>query len=133
MHQNDEFGYKARPTMLAEKKETVNVWKQIGAQEPSRAAKQAMGQSDDFGYKARPTMLADANKAPVNVWQQIGAPQPSVNAQQVWADAGRRDERVSFPRDWSEDVCGGRIRVRGQAVALLLCTGWKCWFPFWKV
>ena len=30
--QNDNYGYKARPQMLAEKKQRTNVWKQIGAQ-----------------------------------------------------------------------------------------------------
>eukprot|EP00961_Rhodomonas_salina_P189243 2553249-Rhodomonas_salina.2 len=76
MHQNDDFGYKARPTMLAEKKERVNVWNQIGVPEPSQAAKNLMSQNDNFGYKARPQMLAE-KKERVNVWKQIGAQEPS--------------------------------------------------------
>ena len=51
--QNDNFGYKARPQMLAEKTNNVNVWQQIGATEPKVAAQQLMKQNDNFGYKAR--------------------------------------------------------------------------------
>jgi hypothetical protein len=50
--QNDNYGYKARPQMLAEKT-NVNVWQQIGATEPKVAAQQLMTQNDNFGYKAR--------------------------------------------------------------------------------
>jgi hypothetical protein len=49
--QNDNYGYKARPQMLAEKKQRTNVWKQIGAQEPKVAAAKLMKQNDNFGYK----------------------------------------------------------------------------------
>ena len=48
--QNDNFGYKARPQMLAEKPQRVNVWQQIGATEPKVAAAKLMKQDDNFGY-----------------------------------------------------------------------------------
>jgi len=57
MKQNDNFGYKARPQMLAEKTNNVNVWQQIGATEPKVAAQQLMTQNDNFGYKAPTQML----------------------------------------------------------------------------
>ena len=48
--QNDNFGYKARPQMLAQKSRNVNVRKQIGAPEPKVAAAKLMKQNDNFGY-----------------------------------------------------------------------------------
>jgi len=50
---------KAPTQMLDERDKTVNVWKEIGAQEPSQAAQQVMKQNDDTGYKARVQMLDD--------------------------------------------------------------------------
>jgi len=50
---------KAPTQMLGERDPTVNVWKEIGAQEPSMAAQQVMKQNDDVGYKARVQMLDD--------------------------------------------------------------------------
>jgi hypothetical protein len=49
---------KAPMQMLSERR-PVNVWAQIGAQEPSKAAAQVMQQNDDTGYKARVQMLDD--------------------------------------------------------------------------
>merc|ERR1719253_670018 len=45
--------------MLAERSKPNNVWAQIGAEEPSKAAQQVMKQNDDTGYKARVQMLDD--------------------------------------------------------------------------
>ena len=57
--QNDNYGYKARPQMLAEKKQRrVNVWNQIGAPEPKVAAAKLMKQNDNFGYKVRHAVCA---------------------------------------------------------------------------
>eukprot|EP00960_Hanusia_phi_P024108 711169-Hanusia_phi.AAC.1 len=43
---------KAKIQMLANPaKKEVNVWQQIGAEEPSKAAQSVMKQSDDAGYK----------------------------------------------------------------------------------
>ena len=50
---------KAPTQMLAEERQPVNVWQQIGAEEPSKAATQVMKQNDDTGYKARTQMLDD--------------------------------------------------------------------------
>jgi len=50
---------KAPVQMLAERTGPVNVWAQIGAEEPSQAAQQVMRQNDDTGYKARVQMLDD--------------------------------------------------------------------------
>merc|ERR1712216_692853 len=50
--QNDNYGYKARPQMLAEMKAPSTVWQQIGADDPKVAAQQLMKQNDNFGYKA---------------------------------------------------------------------------------
>jgi hypothetical protein len=60
-----------RPVL--EQKASVNVWQQIGAEEPAAAAQQLMKQNDNFGYKARPQMLEQksANTFP-SVWTQIG-------------------------------------------------------------
>ena len=66
-----------RPVL--EQKASVNVWQQIGAEEPAAAAQQLMKQNDNFGYKARPQMLAEKPQR-VNVWDQIGAPEPKVAA-----------------------------------------------------
>ncbi len=43
---------------VLEQKAQVNVWQQIGAQEPSAAASSLMKQNDNFGYKSRTQMLA---------------------------------------------------------------------------
>merc|ERR1719352_511922 len=50
MKQNDNFGYRARPQMLAQKAPSANVSQQIGAPEPKAAAQQLMKQNDNFGY-----------------------------------------------------------------------------------
>jgi len=50
---------KAPVQMLAERSKPNNVWAQIGAEEPSKAAQQVMRQNDDTGYKARVQMLDD--------------------------------------------------------------------------
>merc|ERR1711865_672337 len=50
---------KAPKQMLAQRASPVNVWKQIGAQEPSLAASKVMKQNDDTGYKARVQSLDD--------------------------------------------------------------------------
>jgi hypothetical protein len=51
---------KAATQMLAENSgKPVNVWQEIGAQEPSVAAQQVMEQNDNTGYKARVQMLDD--------------------------------------------------------------------------
>ena len=50
---------KAPVQMLAERTGPVNVWAQIGAEEPSQAAQQVMRLNDDTGYKARVQMLDD--------------------------------------------------------------------------
>ena len=66
-----------RPVL--EQKAQVNVWQQIGAQQPAAAAQSLMKQNDNFGYKARTQILAQS--APkVNVWQQIGAQEPKAAA-----------------------------------------------------
>ena len=39
------------------KQTQVNVWQQIGAQEPSAAAASLMKKNDNFGYKSRTQML----------------------------------------------------------------------------
>ena len=64
---------------VLEQKAQVNVWQQIGAQQPAAAAQSLMKQNDNFGYKARTQILAQS--APkVNVWQQIGAQEPKAAA-----------------------------------------------------
>ena len=58
IYQGEYHGYeggewvnmKARPQMLAEKPQRVNVWNQIGAPEPKVAAAKLMKQNDNFGY-----------------------------------------------------------------------------------
>ena len=69
-----------RPVL--EQKAQVNVWQQIGAQEPSAAASSLMKQNDNFGYKSRTQMLAQGQPQ-VNVWQQIGAQEPKAAAAQL--------------------------------------------------
>ena len=59
----------------------VNVWQQIGAQEPHAAANLVMKQNDDTGYKARKVQLAE--RAAPSVWQQIGAQEPHAAANLV--------------------------------------------------
>mmetsp|Transcript_32995 Transcript_32995/g.87577 ORF Transcript_32995/g.87577 Transcript_32995/m.87577 type:complete len:85 (-) Transcript_32995:131-385(-) len=73
MMENDKVGYKsARLQSLDETdKQTVNVWQQIGAKEPSAEANDVMRQNDNVGYMAATQMLADEVPT-VNVWKQIG-------------------------------------------------------------
>jgi len=70
---------KAAVQMLEEKPAPTNVWQQLGVQEPSAAANNAMRQSDDHGYKA-PVQMLEEKRAPTNVWQQIGVQEPSAAA-----------------------------------------------------
>eukprot|EP00001_Collodictyon_triciliatum_P018948 03523_2 len=48
-----------RPVL--EQKQTVNVWQQIGAEQPQQAAQSLMKQNDNFGYKSRTQMLAQGS------------------------------------------------------------------------
>ncbi len=51
MKRSDDAGYKAPTQMLAlEEPAPVNVWQQIGAQEPSAAANDVMQENDKVGY-----------------------------------------------------------------------------------
>jgi len=50
---------KAPKQMLAQRQTSVNVWKQIGVQEPSQAASQVMKQNDNAVYKGRMQSLDD--------------------------------------------------------------------------
>jgi len=61
------------------KQTQVNVWQQIGAQEPSAAAASLMKKNDNFGYKSRTQMLSQGAPT-VNVWKQIGAEEPHAAA-----------------------------------------------------
>ena len=69
-----------RPVL--EQKQTVNVWQQIGAEQPQQAAQSLMKQNDNFGYKSRTQMLAQGSPQ-VNVWKQIGAENPEAAAQSL--------------------------------------------------
>ena len=83
MKQNDNFGYKARPQMLAEKTNNVNVWQQIGATEPKVAAQQLMTQNDNFGYKAPTQMLFQKrmkkHMAPAAKMAKVSLSPPTLN------------------------------------------------------
>ena len=62
----------------------VNVWQQIGAQEPHAAANLVMKQNDDTGYKARKVQLSQVmERSSPSVWQQIGAQDPHAAANLV--------------------------------------------------
>jgi hypothetical protein len=52
MKRSDDAGYRAPMQMLAEESKAapVNVWQQIGAQEPSSAANDVMQENDKVGY-----------------------------------------------------------------------------------
>merc|ERR1719199_739528 len=75
----------------------VNVWQQIGAQEPHAAANLVMKQNDDTGYKARKVQLAE--RAAPSVWQQIGAQEPHAAANLVMKqndDTGYKARKVQL-------------------------------------
>ena len=70
-----------RPVL--EQKASVNVWQQIGAEEPAAAAQQLMKQNDNFGYKARPQMLFQKrmkkHMAPAAKMAKVSLSPPTLN------------------------------------------------------
>ena len=74
------------PAAMLVQKGPVTVWQQIGAPEPSEAARQLMKQNDNFGYKAASTQMLEQKASTFpSVWQQIGVKDPHAAANALFS------------------------------------------------